>query len=188
MLTKLMPVARVRVLAFLLLNADEEIHLRELARRAGVHLRAVQREVEILDSIALVQRNRRGRQVFVRVDTRHPLFPELRGLFLKADGLTTPLREALGGVDGVEAAVVYGSVAEGTDTGRSDIDVLIVGRAGAVPLHEAVSALENRLGRPINYTLIGRRELARRRRVAEPFLARVLSGPLLPILGDVDAL
>jgi hypothetical protein len=43
MLTRLMPAARVKVLAFLLLNASEECYLREIARRAGVPLRAAQR-------------------------------------------------------------------------------------------------------------------------------------------------
>ncbi|OYV66788.1 MAG: hypothetical protein B7Z74_10575, partial [Deltaproteobacteria bacterium 21-66-5] len=77
MLTKLMPAARVKVLAFLLLNASEECYLREVARRAGVPLQAAQRELENLERIALVQRTKRGRQVFFRVETSHPLFADL---------------------------------------------------------------------------------------------------------------
>jgi predicted nucleotidyltransferase len=180
-----MPVARVKVLAFLLLNAAEECYLREIARRAGVHLKAVQRELEILEGIGLVKRAHRGRQVFIRVDTNHPLFADLRSLLLKSDGLAAPLRDALVRVDGVEAAAVFGSVAAGTDTGRSDIDLLIVGKAGALALHDAVSEVEDRLGRTINYTILSSKELAKRRRAGDPFLARVLNGPLVPVLADV---
>ena len=187
MLTKLMPTARVKVLAFLLLNAGEEFYMREIARRAGVALRAVQRELDILEGIALVRRVRRGRQVFARVDTGHPLFGDLRSLFLKCEGLATPVRDALARVGGVEAAAVYGSVAAGTDTGRSDIDLMIVGGPDAMALHDAVSEVEDRLGRTISYTVLTRKELAKRRRAGDPFLARVLDGPLLPVLGDVDA-
>jgi predicted nucleotidyltransferase len=187
MLTPLMPASRVKVLAFLLLNASEEWYLREVARRAGVPLATAQRELAILQRIALVGRTKRGRQVFFRVETAHPIFAELRALLIKSDGLAQPLREALEGVGGVEAAAVYGSVAAGTDTGRSDIDLLVVGSTDAVALHDAVSAVEDRLGRPVNYTLLTRKELAARKRKKEPFLARVLSGTLIPVLGDLRA-
>jgi predicted nucleotidyltransferase len=187
MLTRLMPAARVKVLAFLLLNAAEECHMREIARRAGVPLQAAQRELENLERIALVQRAKRGRQVFFRVDASHPLFADLRALLLKSDGLSIPLRQALERVSGVQAAAVYGSVAAGTDTGRSDIDLIVVGSADAVALHEAVSAVEDRLGRPVNYTLLTSKELATRKRRNEPFLTRVLGGKLIPVLGDLDA-
>jgi len=187
MLTPLMPASRVKVLAFLLLNASGEWYMREVARRAGVPLATAQRELAILQRIALVERTKRGRQVFFRVETAHPIFAELRALLIKSDGLAQPLREALEGVGGVEAAAVYGSVAAGTDTGRSDIDLLVVGSADAVALHDAVSAVEDRLGRPVNYTLLTRKELAARKRKKEPFLARVLSGTLIPVLGDLRA-
>jgi predicted nucleotidyltransferase len=187
MLAKLMPAARVKVLAFLLLNASEECYLREVARRAGVPLATAQRELARLEQIALVERTWRGRQVFFRVATAHPLFADLRALLLKSDGLALPLREALHRVGGIEAAAVYGSVAAGTDTGRSDIDLLVVGSADALPLHDTISAVEAQLGRPVNYTLLTPKELAARKRRKDPFLARVLSGDLIPVLGDVRA-
>ncbi len=187
MLTRLMPAARVKVLAFLLLNASEECYLREIARRAGVPLKAAQRELETLERIALVHRTKRGRQVFFRVETEHPLFADLRALLLKSDGLAIPLREALERVDGVEAAAVYGSVAAGSDTGRSDVDLLVVGSADAIALHEAISAVEDRLGRPVNYTVLTTKELTTRKRRKDPFLARVLGGDLIPVLGDLHA-
>ena len=185
MLTKLMPAARVKVLAFLLLNASEELHVREIARRAGVPLQAAQRELALLEEIALVKRQQRGRQVFVSVQTTHPLFEDLRSLLLKSEGLAIPLREALEEIDGVEAAAVYGSVAAGSDTGRSDIDLLVVGSPDELAFHEAVSALEEVLGRPINYTLLSRKELRARVRRKDPFLNRVLTGDLIPVIGDV---
>lgn len=187
MLTKLMPVARVKVLAFLLLNASEEYHLREIARRAGVPLKAAQRELALLEEIALVERQRRGRQVFVSVQTTHPLFEDLRSLLLKSEGLAIPLRQALEAIDDVEAAAVYGSVATRTDTGRSDIDLLVVGSPDELAFHETVSAVEEELGRPVNYTLLSRKELRTRLRRKDPFLTRVLAGDVIPVIGDVRA-
>jgi predicted nucleotidyltransferase len=186
MLTKLMPAARVKVLAFLLLNASEELHLREIARRAGVPLQAAQRELALLEEIALVERQRRGRQVFVSVQTSHPLFEDLRSLLVRSDGLVIPLRNVLEAVDGIAAAAVYGSVAAGSDTGRSDIDLLVVGSPDELSLHGAISALEEDLGRPINYTLLSRKELKARIRKKDPFLTRVLAGDMIPVVGTID--
>jgi predicted nucleotidyltransferase len=187
MLTKLMPVARVKVLAFLLLNASQEYHLREIARRAGVPLRAVQRELALLEEIALVERHRRGRQVFVAVQTSHPLYADLRSLLVKSEGLVVPLREAIEALEEVEAAAVYGSVAAGSDTGRSDIDLLVVGTPDELAFHDAVSALEEVFGRSIAYTLLSRKELDDRLRRNDPFLVRVLAGNLIPVVGDIGA-
>ena len=187
MLTKLMPVARVKVLAFLLLNASEELHLREIARRAGVPLQAAQRELALLEEIALVERHRRGRQVFVSVQESHPLFQALRSLLLRSEGLAIPLREAIKAIDGVEAAAVFGSVASGSDTGRSDIDLLVVGSPDELAFHEAVSAVEEDVGRPVNYTLLSRKELKARIRRKDPFLNRVLAGDLIPVIGEIGA-
>lgn len=180
-----MPVARVKVLAFLLLNPAEELHVREIARRASVGLQSAQRELALLEEIALVERHRRGRQVFVTVQTSHPLFEDLRSLLLKSEGLVIPLRQALEKIGGVEAAAVYGSVAAGSDTGRSDIDLLIVGLPDEIALHETVSTLEEALGRPINYTLLSRKELEARMRRKDPFLTRVLGGDLIPVIGEL---
>lgn len=185
MLTKLMPAARVKVLAFMLLNASEEYHLREIARRAGVHLKTAQRELLLLEEIALVQRLRRGRQVFFHVETGHPLFADLRGLLVKSNGLAMPLRQALEGIEGVEAASVYGSVAAGTDTGRSDIDLLVVGEVDALALHDAISKVEELVGRTISYNVLGRDELADRLLSGDAFLTRVLGGPLVPVVGEI---
>ena len=187
MLTKLMPVARVKVLAFLLLHASEEYHVREIARRAGVPLRAAQRELARLEAIALVERHRRGQQVFVAVQTCHPLYEDLRSLLFKSDGLAIPLRDVLEVIEEVQAAAVYGSVAAGSDTGRSDIDLLVVGTPDEIALHDAVSELEEGLGRSINYTLLSPDELDNRLGRNDPFLRRVLAGSLISVVGDIGA-
>jgi hypothetical protein len=48
-----------------------------------------------------------------------------------------------------------------------------------------VSALEEVPGRPINYTLLSRKELKTRIRSKDPFLTRVVSGAMIPVIGDV---
>lgn len=84
MLDALLPRNRIRVLGLLLGNPSNPYYLREIARACGVPLRAVQRELALYETMGLVRRVPRGRQVFFAVETGHPLFPELRALLEKA--------------------------------------------------------------------------------------------------------
>ena len=77
-------------------------------------------------------------------------------------------------------------MATGSDTGRSDIDLLVVGSPDELAFHEIIATLEEDLGRPINYTLLSRRELKARIRKKDPFLKRVLSGEGIPVIGMID--
>ena len=55
-----------------------------------------------------------------------------------------------------------------------------------VALHKAVAEAETQLARTVNYTLLTPRESARRRRERGSFVARILAGPLIPLLGAPD--
>jgi hypothetical protein len=56
-----------------------------------------------------------------------------------------------------------------------------------VELHRVVGEAEKALSRTVNYTLLSKDEFRRRRKEKGGFLARVLRGPKMPILGDLDA-
>lgn len=65
------------------------------------------------------------------------------------------LAETLEGVDGIDAAYVFGSWAarlHGVAGKRpvNDIDVLVLGEPDRAELYEALSSVEGRLGRPVN--------------------------------------
>jgi predicted nucleotidyltransferase len=81
---------------------------------------------------------------------------------------------------------VYGSHAAGTATVASDVDLLVVGNLDEMALHKAIGRAEARLHRTVNYTLLTRREFARRRRERGGFIARILAGPTIPLLGSRD--
>src|SRR4051812_45354457 len=66
------------------------------------------------------------------------LSPELRSMALKPFGLAEPIRAALMPyADRIEEAFVFGSIVKGSDTGRSDVDVMIVGTVPQLELFEA---------------------------------------------------
>jgi hypothetical protein len=79
-------------------------------------------------------------------------------------------------------------MAGGEATASSDVDLLVLGDIDEMALHGAISQAENRLGRPVNYTLISQLEFDKRRSQKGGFLDRVLSGPKIMIMGSIDGI
>lgn len=178
------PASRRAILARTFLDPLREYHVRELVRRTGLAPRTVHQEVEKLVRADLLSERRDGNRRYVRANQRHPLFRPVREIVLKTDGLADVLRDALG-TEGMDCALVFGSIAAATPTAGSDIDLLVVGSLG---LREAVRRLrqaQDTLGREIIPNVWTRSEFDRRRSDADPFLVRILSGPTIPVLGTV---
>lgn len=167
-----------RVLALIFGQPDRSFYTSELIERTGSGSGAVQREIKRLASSGLVTVRRIGNQKHYQANHDSPAFEELSNLVIKTVALAEPIREALASLaDNIDLAILYGSVAKGTDTASSDIDILIVG--GGLTLEDIYSVLapvETDLGRKISPTLYTRKEFADRRAANNPFLGRVLSG------------
>jgi predicted nucleotidyltransferase len=114
-----------------------------------------------------------------------PVYAELVSLTRKTLGTVPVLREALQALlPNLQSAWVYGSVAKQTDTAQSDVDVMLVGEG--LQLSQVLAALEPaeaQLGRKINPSCYSPQEFDRRRAEPDSFVQRVLSQPVLPLIG-----
>src|SRR5690242_19590144 len=114
---------RGAILALLYGHADESFYTRQIARELNVSLGAVQRELETLAKIGIINRSSIGNQVFYRVNKNAPVFPEMRSLVNKTVGAVSVLRTALQPISKqIVVAFVYGSLAREEETAQSDID------------------------------------------------------------------
>jgi predicted nucleotidyltransferase len=102
--------------------------------------------------------------------------------------LEEPLRAAVGSLPGtVRLAFIYGSVAKRKDTSASDIDLLIVAANLTLEdVYAALSPVEQLLDRKVNPTLYTVEEFDQRRARGNPFLKRVLDGPVILLSGSID--
>lgn len=183
----LFPAARQRVLAVLLLQPQSAFHLRELARLTNSHAGTLAREVDKLAHAGLLLRSEQGNQVRYQANTGHPLFGDLAALFRKTHGVVPALREALAPLDAqIQLALVFGSVARGTPSPGSDVDLLVLGRVGFVELAQAVFPLHAALAREVNTVLYTPEEFAARVRGGDAFARDVLTKPQLFVKGDND--
>ena len=174
-----------RVLGLLFGQPGRSFFATELIGLVGAGSGVVQRELRRLAESGLVVVTRMGNQKHYQANRDAPVFEELRGLVTKTVGLVDPLRAALATLGAhIRLALVYGSVAKRSETAASDIDVLIV--ADDLTLEEVYTALhqaEQQLARRVSPTLYTRAEFVRRRKAGNSFLAKLLAGEYLPLIG-----
>jgi predicted nucleotidyltransferase len=180
--------ARVKVLALLLLNPETSFYQREISALTDLPIRAVQREVERLQTLGLLTSFTRGNQVHYQVNRDFFLFPELKGIFLKTVGLTALLGDALREAKNVALAFIYGSYAADQESTVSDIDILVVGSLSSRELHTTLQEAERLAHRQINYILFSPEEFRAKTQTGDGFLRNVLNGPKIFLIGDDNAL
>src|SRR5437764_341078 len=86
---------RRSILSLLFGRPDESFYLRDIVRRTGSAVGAVQRELVALVAAGIVQREARGRQAFYGVAHDCPIRSELASILVKTTGISEVLREAL---------------------------------------------------------------------------------------------
>jgi predicted nucleotidyltransferase len=175
-----------RVLAVLFGNHGRSFYANELIALACSGTGAVQRELAHLEAAELVTVRRVGNQKHYQANASAPIFEELRGLVLKTSGLVDVLRAALAPLAAqIELAFVFGSVAKGKDTAKSDIDLMVVSEKVAyADLFTALEPATNRLQRTVNPTLYSRVEIDKRILDGNAFVKRVLAQPKLWVIGE----
>ncbi|MGB2982698.1 MAG: nucleotidyltransferase domain-containing protein [Candidatus Bipolaricaulia bacterium] len=175
--------ARVKVLSLFMLNAGSEYYLREIAQRTGLAVRSVQRAVDDLSEIEILEREKRGNSVYFRLRAENPIVPDLKAIFLKTVGLGDTLREALAEESRIEVAFICGSVAKGEETAASDIDLALIGEIRPRALTEVLTSLEKRTGREINATVFTLEEWGARIAAGDHFATTLIREPKVVLIG-----
>ena len=176
-----------RVFRWLFGQPERSYHLSELRRLTGLGSASLQRELNKLADAGLVRSERVGNLRRFQANTDSPVYGELVALTRKTLGVQPLLQEALAPIaPKLDVAFVYGSVAKQTDTAKSDIDVMLVGKNLLLAkILELLVPLETQLGRKINPTCLTPAEFKRRRAERDSFVNRVLSQPTLPLVGTL---
>ncbi len=180
--------SQARVYSWLFGQPERSYHLSELLRLTGLGSASLQRELNKLAEAGLVRSERVGNMRRFQANPESPVYEELVGLTRKTLGIEPMLREALLPLaPGLQAAWIYGSVAQKSDTAKSDIDVMIVGKN--ISLGKVLALLvplESQLGRKINPTCFTPAEFKRRRAQRDSFVNRVLAQPVVALIGDAS--
>lgn len=178
--------ARQGVLRLLFGHAGQRFYQRQIVRDVGLGYGAVQRELKRLERCGLLLRSVEGRQTYYQANADSPVFEELRGLVRKTFGVAGVLRNGLARLEKkIRVAFIYGSIAKGAETAESDVDLLVV--ADSLALADIVPALrraQEELRREVNPTVYQTKEFSRKLSQGHHFVAKVVAGPKLFVVGD----
>jgi predicted nucleotidyltransferase len=174
---------RQRLLSALLLNSRQPVYATELANRFGVRPSTLQRDLAKFTQAGILKMFRSGNRAYFQANEECPVLPELRSLLIKTSGLADVLRVELAPLASkIKVAAVYGSIATGTETSGSDIDLLLIGSVKMIELVPLLEQVTGKLRRQINPTLYTPEEFSQKVRRSH-FVQSVLGKPLLFVLG-----
>lgn len=175
-----------RLLALIFGHPETSFYLSEIVQTLRSGTGAVERQLTRLEGCGLVSVERIGNQKHYRANRDAPIFQELYGIVQKTMGLSDPLRRALQPfAHRIKVAFVYGSIAKGTDTARSDIDLMVIGDDLIYSdLFSELEQAEKTLARPVNPTILDPSEWKRKRSEGNAFIEKVAGQPKIFVFGS----
>ena len=187
-LNALFPKAKSKVLNVLLRDAEKEIHFRELTRQTGLGVGPVQRELGNLVKSEIVSSRKDGNRQYYRANKNHPIYQDLRNIFLKCDGAADLVRGALDGMPGIRVAFIFGSIAKQSEKATSDLDVMVIGSCGLRALIPALRPVTEALQREVNPYVLSPQTWKKRLADKDAFIMEVNQDARIFIKGSQNEL
>lgn len=178
---------RVEVLKLFLFNPDNSFYQRQISHLTNQPIRGVQRELEKLSRIGLLQKSIDGNRVYYRVNREHPIFEDLKNIFFKCEGLAEALKENLRDRK-IDFCFIYGSYARGEESLLSDIDLMLIGDVSSKEISSILSNVRTQLSREINYAIFSSIEFINKARQKDHFICSILQNKKIFIIGTEDEL
>jgi len=177
-----------KVLGLLFGKPDKSFYTNEIMRWAAMGRGTVGRELEKLVNAGLLTATREGNQNHYQANESNPIYQELVGIVKKTFGVADEIRAALKLLDeNIELAFIYGSIAKGTDTKSSDIDLMLIGKELSYGIvMDALIPLEESLQRTINPAIYDEMDFHDKLEEGNSFISRVMEQPKIMIKGVIN--
>lgn len=175
---------RIELLSTFFLHDERDFYVRELERITGEDYKNITLELRNLEGIGLLRSRKQGNLKYYGLNKEFLLYEELKSIIAKTRGVAPALKEVLLRQKDIDFAFIYGSLASGENTAKSDIDLMVIGK---IPLEDLLTLLrepERVLARDINPSLYDSSEIKKRLKENDPFITQVLNGPKILLVGD----
>ncbi len=169
-------------------HPEDRFYMREIARRLRRDVSGIKRELSNLEHIGLLTSEKKGNLKYFYANRNSPIYNEMKGIILKTTGVIGSAKEHLAPISGIKTAFIYGTSGKVIDKKMNEIDLLIIGSVNIAELNDAITQLEDRLKRNINYLVFDDDEYKKRKEENDPFLADVLKEKKIMLIGREDEL
>ena len=176
------------LLSLFFTNSSNRYYLRELERNLGYSAGSIRRELLKFKQDNLFETHRVGNLLYYSLNTKHPLFNEIKSIVSKTVGVEGLLKNALSSLKNIQIAFIYGSFASGKENFSSDIDLMIIGEPDDAPFYENISALESKLEREINPSIYSIADYKKKKKEKSGFILDLLKNPKIMLIGTEEEL
>jgi predicted nucleotidyltransferase len=165
-------------------DSEKEYYFREIAKKVNKEPSYCQKYLDNLVEDKILLDERRGNMRFFRLNKKHPLYEEIKSIISKTIGLENELKELVDKLDNVECAFVFGSIAKGTENSNSDIDLMLIGDINQDDLTTAISPMEGKIAREINYHIYDSQEIVKKIKEKDSFISNIFLSPIIKLKGN----
>lgn len=181
---------RIKVLNSYLEEPTAMYHVREVVRRVDEEINAVRRELIHLEKKGILKKEPRANRVYYYLNDSYPFYDDLLRIYVKSHGLGAAVVKNRIKLGKIKYAMLTGSFAKDKkqDGGDVQIDILVVGTVVLPELNLLIKEEEAKRRREINYTVMSEDEFDFRKKRRDPFIAQVVSGGRIMLIGDEESL
>jgi predicted nucleotidyltransferase len=178
---------RVEILKLFLFNTDNSFYQRQISSLTAQSIRGVQREVDKLNKIGIIESSIQGNRIYYKINRKCPIVEDLKNIFFKSLGIAEVLKDNFK-EKGIKIAYIYGSYAKGEESLLSDIDLMVIGDISSKELSSILSKPKKELMREINYAVFSLNEFVNKAVQKDHFINSVLKDKKIFIIGSEDEL
>lgn len=188
-LAALVTPTRQAILAATFLRPEKSWYLSELASHLGTRPSSLQRDVDSLVRVGILEKRADGKRSYIKANEGSPIFPEIRGLIEKTIGIVPMLRDAVSKLGKkCRLAFIYGSFARGEEADASDVDLMLIGHVSTMEMAPVLRRMEQTVGRQINLTIFTEDDFVENLAQKNHFLRTVMRGKKVMLKGTEDDL
>jgi len=178
---------RVKILKLFFLNPGKIYHVREIVRQTEEEINAVRRELKHLEKCGILAKEPRGNRLYYSTRKDYPYYYDLLELANKVFGLGGLILKNRRKLGKVKFAMLTGAFTRRLKKDKNKVDLLIIGDVVLPELTFLIKQVE-RDGLVVNYAPMTEEEFNFRKTRNDSFLASVLAGSRVMIIGDEEEL
>ena len=148
---------RIKMLLKFFTNSHATAYLRGMADEFGESTNSIRHELNNLSQAGYLTSSEEGRTILYRVNTKHPLYNEVKNLVHKYLGIDKIIENILSRLGDLQVAFIVGDYAVGKDSGT--IDLVLVGVVNEKYLKKLLEKASKLIKRNINARVIDAVEL-----------------------------
>jgi len=179
---------RIKIMRLFLLEPEREYYFREIAKKTDSNTNSVRLELKELEKVGFLSYRKKGGQKHYSANKDFYIYDELRNIFLKEFGILNSIKEIIPGMNKIDFAFVYGSVATESENTESDIDLMIIGDPELNKLNSKIKDIEEAYERTVNYVVYSKKEFNERKKNKTHFILNVLKSKKIMIKGNENEL